>query len=124
MKYRVATKKNGVFMNKDQVKDIMINITAAVTAWLILREPDGKGLLDFLGCFLSFSISKTSFSKYMLPESRQNIIKAEITVIHRLIFNKFNEKAIPMNITRFLYHCLGRMEMKISFNILNTILVV
>ena len=64
-----------------------MNVVAATMAWYGFNFPEGNGLSRFLGCFLSFSISKTSFIRYILPDSKQNMKKADIIIIHKLIFN-------------------------------------
>ena len=76
---------------------------------------DAIGLLHFIGCFLSFSMSKMSLIMYSLPESMQKKMNAGITSSHIWKFRMFSEKTMPTSIKMFLYHCFGRIVLIRAF---------
>ena len=54
--------KNFLLINKyEEMNEINVRNIAAITARFLLRSPDAIGRSDFFGCFLSLSISITSF---------------------------------------------------------------
>ena len=70
------------------------------------------GLLHLTGCSLSLFLSKTSFIRYSPEESIQKKTNARITVAHIEIFKMLAEKTIATKRRVFLYHCLGRVEIR------------
>lgn len=108
-RYIIAASRNRVFIRYDPKRAKIISINANRNACDFFNSPEAIGLLHFVGCFLSFSMSKMSLIMYSLPESMQKKIKAIITSRHIEKFRMFSEKAIPANIRMFLYHCSGRI---------------
>ncbi|CCL06150.1 hypothetical protein BN168_350029 [Clostridioides difficile CD002] len=71
----------------------------------MLILPLATGLLHFLGCFLSLSMSIESFSAYTDDDIRQKHTNAINVFKNKFIFSMLFEKIIAENTKKFFIYC-------------------
>ncbi|MDP8218901.1 MAG: hypothetical protein P9M03_09270 [Candidatus Theseobacter exili] len=107
--YIKPNSKKYLFRQKLPVAAMKNSTKDVITAALIEIFPEARGRSAFLGCFLSFSKSTISFSKYMLDEKKQKIMNPVRTLIRTGISVICFEKKKGATTKTFLTHSRGRI---------------
>jgi hypothetical protein len=107
--YNKPSNKKYLFRQKLPVRAVKKSAKDVIAAAFIEIFPEARGRSAFLGCFLSFSKSTISFSKYMLDEKKQKTMNPARTLMRTGISVICFEKKKGATTKTFLTHSRGRI---------------